>query len=161
MEIKKLFTIILFSCALLPARAFTITDGRECRSLGGQWNYIVDPMDTGIYKYHMTLQKPHRRYFADRHFYGDKTKLVEYDFDKYPYAGFKADIYREWLVNGEYMSHQWLLCNDDGVPMVGLNIFEFLPHGLYQEYAYVAWDFMKHYSRNQETKEIVYTAIVD
>ena len=91
----------------------------------------------------------------------NEMETVEYDFDKYPYAGFKADIYREWLVNGEYMSHQWLLCNDDGVPMVGLNIFEFLPHGLYQEYAYVAWDFMKHYARDLETGEIIYKAIVD
>lgn len=70
--------------SLLPASAFSPLEGRECRSLGGQWNYIVDPMDTGIYKYHMTLQKPHKRYFADRHFYQDKTTLIEYDFDKAP-----------------------------------------------------------------------------
>ena len=70
--------------SLLPSGAFSPLEGRECRSLGGQWNYIVDPMDTGIYKYHMTLQKPHKRYFADRHFYQDKTTLIEYDFDKAP-----------------------------------------------------------------------------
>ena len=45
--------------------------------------------------------------------------------------------------------------------MVGLSVFENLPHGLYQEYARVAWDFMKHYARDVETGEIIYTAIVD
>ena len=75
----------------LQAGAFIVTDGRECISLNGQWNYIVDPMDTGIYKYHMTLQKPHKRFFADRHFYQDKTKLVEYDFDKTPFLSVPGD----------------------------------------------------------------------
>ena len=28
-------------------KGFLLAEGRECRSLGGQWNYIVDPMDTG------------------------------------------------------------------------------------------------------------------
>ena len=69
--------------AALPARAFS-PYGRECISLGGQWNYIVDPMDTGIYKYQMQLQKPHKRYFADRHCYQDKSTLIEYDFDHSP-----------------------------------------------------------------------------
>jgi len=123
MEIKKLFTIILFSCALLPARAFTITDGRECRSLGGQWNYIVDPMDTGIYKYHMTLQKPHRRYFADRHFYGDKTKLVEYDFDKTPTLSVPGD----WNTQSErlyfYEGSVWYRRKLDFRPVPGKRTF--------------------------------------
>ena len=81
---KRLSIILALLLAFLPAGAFTIYGGRESQSLGGAWNYIVDPMDTGIYKYHMTLQKPHKRFFADRHFYEDKTKLVEYDFDKAP-----------------------------------------------------------------------------
>ena len=45
--------------------------------------------------------------------------------------------------------------------MVGLNVTEFLPHGLYQEYANVAWDYLKHFSRNQETGEIEYNPYVD
>ncbi|MBO4670504.1 MAG: beta-glucuronidase [Bacteroidales bacterium] len=82
---KRLLAAISLLFALLPsARAISLADGRECISLAGQWNYIVDPMDTGIYKYQMQLQKPQKRYFADRHFYQDKTKLIEYDFDKAP-----------------------------------------------------------------------------
>ena len=82
---KRLLLALSLIIAPLPAaEAFPLADGRECVSLGGRWNYIVDPMDTGIYKYHMTLQKPTKRYFADRHFYQDKTTLIEYDFDKAP-----------------------------------------------------------------------------
>ena len=40
--------------------------------------------------------------------------------------------------------------------MVGLNVTDFLPHGLYQEFGNIIWDFCKHYSRNQETLEIEY-----
>ncbi len=85
---------------------------------------------------------------------------VEYDFETYPYIGFKADTYSRTTVNGEYGNHNWFVLKD-GVPMVGLNITEDLPHGLYQEYAHIAWNFMKHYSRNVETGEITYTPIVD
>ena len=81
-RILAAFAILL--CSLTFARAFTLAPGRESQSLGGQWNYIVDPMNTGIYKYQMQLQKPSKRYFADRHFYEDKTKLIEYDFDHAP-----------------------------------------------------------------------------
>ena len=45
--------------------------------------------------------------------------------------------------------------------MVGLSIIEDLPHGLYQEYAKIAWDFMKHYSRDTQTGEIIYRAYLD
>ena len=62
---KRLLLALSLIIAPLPAaEAFPLADGRERVSLGGRWNYIVDPMDTGIYKYHMTLQKPTKRYFA-------------------------------------------------------------------------------------------------
>ena len=41
--------------------------------------------------------------------------------------------------------------------MVGLTVIEYIPHGLYQEYARIAWDYMSKFSRNQETLEIEYT----
>ena len=81
---KKLLLSIMLVMAALPAGAFMLLDGRESVSLGGEWNYIPDPMDTGLYKYQMTLLKPSKRYFADRHFYEDKSKLIEYDFDRSP-----------------------------------------------------------------------------
>ena len=85
MEMRKRLTVLaLLLGALFPTQAFTLSEGREYISLGGQWNYIIDPMDTGIYKYQMQLQRPTKRYFADRHFFRDKTRLIEYDFDKTP-----------------------------------------------------------------------------
>ena len=90
----------------------------------------------------------------------NEMPTTEYDFDQYPYSGFKGDSYRREVVNGEYGCHTWFF-EKDGVPMVGLSIIEDLPHGLYQEYAKIAWNFMKHYSRNQETGEIVYAPWVD
>ena len=81
---KKTVLILLLVLAALPAGAFMLLNGRDAVSLGGEWNYIPDPMDTGLYKYQMTILKPSKRYFADRHFYEDMTKLVEYDFDKSP-----------------------------------------------------------------------------
>ena len=86
---------------------------------------------------------------------------VTFDFGKYPLSGFAGDTYRETMVNDEYPLHQWFLNNDDGVPMVGLSIIEFIPHGLYQEYAELAWDWMKCFSRDSETKEIVYNQYKD
>jgi len=88
-------------------------------------------------------------------------KNITYDFDTYRYLGAKADIYKEYTLNNEYTTREWLLLNNKGVPMVGLSVTDFLPHGLYQEYGDIAWDFMKHYSRNQETGEIVYNPYID
>ena len=81
---------------------------------------------------------------------------VEYDFDTYPLSGFKGDVYRETTVNDEYPLYQWFFLNDEGAPMVGLSIIEFIPHGLYQEYAKIAWDYFKHFSRDPETLAINY-----
>lgn len=81
---KLLLPLLLLACSALPASSFNLFEGRDRVSLGGRWNYIVDPMNTGIYKYQMQLQRPPKRYFADRHFYSDKTTLIEYDFDHAP-----------------------------------------------------------------------------
>jgi pimeloyl-ACP methyl ester carboxylesterase len=88
-------------------------------------------------------------------------KTIAFDFDTYRYFGAKADIYKEYTLNNEYRSRMWLMLNDKAVPMVGLSITDFLPHGLYQEYGDIAWDFMKHYSRNQSTGEIIYNPYIE
>ena len=40
--------------------------------------------------------------------------------------------------------------------MVGMNVTEKLIHALYPEYGRIAWDYIKHFSRNPETLEIEY-----
>ena len=63
-------------------------------------------------------------------------------------------------LNGEYVNHTWLLKNDKGVPMVGVNVTEDLIHALYQEYGDVVYSFMRHYARDPETKEVIYNPYV-
>ena len=91
----------------------------------------------------------------------NEMDTLAYDFDTYRYFGAKADIYEETRLNNEYTNRMWLLCSDNGVPMVGLSVTDFLPHGLYQEYGKIAWNFMKHYSRNQKTGAIEYNPYKD
>ncbi len=120
---RLIFITAALLLTLLPARAGVLAPGRECVSLGGRWHYIVDPMDTGIYKYHMTLQKPSKRFFADRHFYEDKTRLVEYDFDKAPLI----DVPGDWNTQSErlyyYEGSVWYRRTVDFKPEAGKRWF--------------------------------------
>ena len=79
---------------------------------------------------------------------------VTFDFVKYPISGFEADVYEKTVVNDEYPIQSWYFLNDQNVPMVGLSFIEDIPHGLYAEYAKLGWDYMKHFTRAPETKEI-------
>ena len=83
-----------------------------------------------------------------------------YDFDKYPQSGFKGEAYDEKLVNNEYPNHTWYRINEDGIPLVALNITDFLPHGLYPVYGEITWNFLKHYKRDLETGEVIYMPYV-
>lgn len=83
-----------------------------------------------------------------------------FDFDAYPMSGFKADKVTYRVLNNEYKNTTWML-NKDGVPMVGLSITEGLIHALYPEYGKIFWNFVKHYSRDLTTGEIVYDPWVD
>lgn len=86
----------------------------------------------------------------------NEMPMVEFDFETYPMSGFKGDVYRQTTINDEFPLYTWFFLNDEGAPMVGLSIIEFIPHGLYQEYAKLTWDYMKQFSRNPETLEIQY-----
>jgi dienelactone hydrolase len=88
----------------------------------------------------------------------NEMPTVTYDFKTYPMSGFKGDAYKAIMLNDEYPNYTWMFINKAGVPMIGLSITEFLPHGLYQAYAELAWNFMVHYSRNVTTKAIGYNA---
>ena len=66
-------------CAASPA--IHNVDGRKTLSLDGTWKAIVDPYENGYYSYRMQPMDIGSTFFADRHFYADPTKLIEYDFD--------------------------------------------------------------------------------
>lgn len=131
---------------------------------------------TSTYDFHMdeaTLTLRLSYYFGMKAITFDYTTLinqylgyngmdpVRFDFAAHPMSGFKGDAYERVMLDNEYATHTWMIHNRDGVPMVGLNVTEFLPHGLYQEYAGIFWNFAKHYSRNPETGEIAYNPFVD
>ena len=90
----------------------------------------------------------------------NEMQQVEYDFEKYPFVGFEADEKVTKTLNNEYRNTTWYLSREDGAPMVGVSFTEFLPHGLYPEYANLFWDYVKHFSRNQETGAIEYNPYV-
>ncbi len=89
------------------------------------------------------------------------AKVGELDYDKYPIAGWRADSLSVKKLNGEYTNYTWLFNNDDGVPMVGVSVTEAMQHALYPPYADLFWDFVKHYSRDPETKAVIYNPYVD
>ena len=107
-----------------------------------------------------TISEAYQGYVNTFLAYNGIDKKIEYDFETYPISGFEGDRYTETTLNGEYQNMTWLLDNADGVPMVGISYTQDLVHALYPEYAKVFWNFVKHYSRNQETGAIEYTEFV-
>lgn len=81
---------------------------------------------------------------------------IQYDFVKNPISGFMGDIYTEKTLNGEYQNYTWFQCNKDGMPMVGVSYTANLIHALYPEFAKLAWNWAKHFSRNQTTLAVEY-----
>ena len=55
--------------------------GRNAVCLDGDWKYIVDVYNTGAMDYRANPVPDRSSFFADRSFYSDQTRLVEYDFD--------------------------------------------------------------------------------
>ncbi|MGN1212386.1 MAG: glycoside hydrolase family 2 protein [Candidatus Cryptobacteroides sp.] len=55
---------------------------RDCITLDGQWKYIVDPYGNGYYSYRLVPNPVEDTFFADKSFDEDRTKLIEYNFDR-------------------------------------------------------------------------------
>jgi len=84
-----------------------------------------------------------------------------FDYATYPISGFKADLFLETKLNNEYTNNRWFFVNDEGAPIVGFCFTYDLIHALYPEYGYMAWDFAKHFSRDQASGAILYNPNVD
>lgn len=65
-----------------PYALITNVPGRTTTSLAGRWDVIVDQYDNGFYNYRMKRNKDSSTYFADKHYWRDSTRLIEYDFDR-------------------------------------------------------------------------------
>lgn len=71
------------------------TSGRNSTSLNGNWNYIIDPYETGYYSFHAEVYDQKNpastsAYYNNYHA-KNKTELVEYDFDKSPQMKIPGD----------------------------------------------------------------------
>ncbi len=83
--------------------------------------------------------------------------VKSFDYEAWPVIGRPFDSFRLTTVNGEWRNGEWLINNKQGVPMIGLNVTEYLQHSLWPGYGDIAYNFFRHYRRSKETGEIVYT----
>lgn len=83
-------------------------------------------------------------------------EIDTFDFDSYRYFGLDADLYVIDTINDEFERNLFYLYNDEGEPRIALTYLKGLIHALYPEYGQMFWDFVKVFSRDQVTGEIVY-----
>ena len=79
------------------------------------------------------------------------------DFEAYPMIGMPTDEFDLFLLNGEWRDFRWFRYNEAGVPVLGVNCIETLSHTLYPGHAQVAYEYMRHFSRDLETGLTIYT----
>ena len=84
--------------------------------------------------------------------------VKEFDYEAHPVIGRPFDSFRLTTINGEWRNGEWLINGPKGVPMLGLNVTEYLQHSLWPGYGDILFNFVKHYRRDQKTGEIIYTA---
>lgn len=82
-----ILTLFLTSSGILAREAdpypmIVNTQARKTTSLCGTWDAIVDQYDNGYYNYRMKRNPDGSTFFADRHYYDDRTRLIEYDFNR-------------------------------------------------------------------------------
>lgn len=65
-----------------PAPMIINIADRPASSLDGQWKYLVDQYGIGYYTYRRIPLPDSESFFADNSFDNDRTKLVEYSFDR-------------------------------------------------------------------------------
>ena len=80
----------------------------------------------------------------------------DFDFDKYPYFGLKADLVVMDTVNDEFPRYTYYLNNSEGEPRYAFTYVFDMIHALYPEYGRILWDYLKVFSRDQATGEIIY-----
>ena len=83
-----LIQVIVLALSASPAISQSRTtvlvdvDHRKTLSLNGDWHYIVDPYDGGLYNFHREIRKD--GFFLDGVPEAGSAGLIEYDFSKSP-----------------------------------------------------------------------------
>lgn len=89
MKPRKLLIVLMALPMLALSQGLIInTANRNITLLNGNWNYIVDPYETGYYNFHSEVYDQKNStstaaYYNNYHAL-NKSELVEYDFDKSP-----------------------------------------------------------------------------
>ena len=116
-----LAVLLPFCAAASPA--IQHAGGRAGQSLDGTWRAIVDPYENGYYNYRMQPMRTQDTFFADRHFYADPTRLIEYDFD----AAGTLEVPGDWNTQREklyyYEGTVWYRRLFDAQPKPGYRYF--------------------------------------
>ena len=77
------FSLLGYSQELIPN-----VKNQTTTSLNGEWNYIIDPYETGYYSFHHDAYDQQKSFqkaaFFNNYHTQNKQELVEYDFDKSP-----------------------------------------------------------------------------
>ena len=118
--------VVMVSCgceAQAPSRTTVLVDAdhRKTQSLNGDWHYIVDPYDGGLYNFHREIRKD--GFFLDGVPETGSDGLLEYDFSKSPTLGVPGDwnTQHESLFNYEGMV--WYQRDFTYQPIVGHRTF--------------------------------------
>ena len=96
---------------------------RACTSLDGQWKYLVDPYALGYHNYHGIPHSDAASFFADRSFDDDRTKLVEYSFDRAPSIKVPGDWNTQYEKLYYYEGKIWYRTTFDCAPKPGKRYF--------------------------------------
>jgi beta-glucuronidase len=82
------YLVLIFPFFGFSQELITNVPNRNTTSLNGEWNYIIDPYETGYYSFHLDAfdqQKDFQKSaFFNNYHPQNKQELVEYDFDKSP-----------------------------------------------------------------------------
>lgn len=94
MKTSLLLFLIIFSFAAQIFSQLSNPNLRNCQSLNGEWNIIIDPYENGFYNYR--YEENPNGFFKNQK-PKDKSELIEYDFDK----SFLLNVPGDWNTQRE------------------------------------------------------------
>lgn len=96
-----LFFVLLQNFAYAQQITIQNSKNRQITHLNGDWNYIIDPYETGYYSFHLDEYDKKSDFqmgaFFNNYHSANKNNLIEYDFDKSP----KMRIPNDWNTQDE------------------------------------------------------------
>ena len=106
-----------------PAPMIINIADRASVSLDGQWKYLVDQYGIGYHSYHYIPYSDADSFFADKSFDSDRTKLIEYSFDR----GGEMRVPGDWNTQYEklyyYEGRVWYRTKFQASPQPGKRYF--------------------------------------